>query len=475
MEREARMETSPLTPTGFYRGERKTLKFLKGVRMYLFSRIESLVTLIMGWPIIFYVIGVSIVVSAVLGFVQLRYFFTAWKYTFSPSPSQEKSDMSPIQAFINMLNVSIGNGSLAGMATAVHSGGPGAAFWIIIITFLLMSVRFSEVFLSTHYAAHAPARTTLGGPMLYLRVVPAGAILAFLYAVSCFIFGLISASATQANSISLSASATWNVPVWISAIVLFAFLLYAISGGAHRIVKFSQAIVPVKVGLFFFCSFLILFYHMHAIIPALKLILSSGLSLKAFGGGVLGYTVQQAMRFGILRSINATESGLGTAAILFGATGSQHPVRDGIMAMATSLVSALVCFTVALCIVASGVWSSGLTSTELTIAAYNSVFGSVGGWIVTFLSTAFGIGVMVSYAYITKAAWDAITGNRFSLIFILIYCGFAFFGAWTRDVTALWGLVDISLACMLFINLLGIVCLLPVIRSGLQSYKNLAQ
>ena len=441
----------------------------------MFTSLTNGVQGVMGWPIIFFVIGVSMIVTAALKFIQLRYFFTAWKYTFSPSHSEVKSDMSPIQAFINMLNVSIGNGSLAGMATAIYSGGPGAALWIIIITLLLMAIRYAEVFLSTHYALHAPKNTILGGPMLYLRDMRGGFILAYLYAISCFIFGLISASATQANSISLSAYTTWGVPVLFTAFILYTFLLYAVSGGAKRIVQFSQAIVPIKVGLFFISSIIILLFHYQSIVPALKLIFSSGLSLKAFGGGALGYTIQQAMRFGILRSINATESGLGTAAILFGSTGSKHPVKDAIMAMATSLVSALVCFTVSLCIVASGVWNSGHTSTALTIAAYNTVFGHVGGWIVTFLSIAFGIGVMVSYAYITRSAWNAVTGNRFSFLFILIYCGCAFFGAWTQDVTALWGLVDISLACMVFINLIGIVCLLPIIRKGLQSYTNVTQ
>jgi AGCS family alanine or glycine:cation symporter len=265
----------------------------------------------------------------------------------------------------------------------------------------------------------------------------------------------------------------WKIPLLVTAVVLAAFIFYAIVGGAERIVKFSQMIVPLKVGLFFGSAFIILIYHYANIIPALKLIVNSGLTWQAFAGGMAGFTIQQVMRYGILRSINATESGLGTAAILFGSTGSVHPVRDAIMAMATSLVSALVCFTVALCIVASGVWNSGLTSTELTIAAYNTVFGSIGGWMIAFLSTAFGIGVMVSYAYITKAAWDALTQNRFAPLFILIYCACAFFGAWTDKVTSLWSLVDISLACMVFINLLGIVCLLPVLRAGLASYKNL--
>lgn len=440
-----------------------------------FDQIRSTIDFIMGWPIIIFVIGVSIIVTLGLGFVQLRYFITAWKYTFVPSASESKSDMSPIQAFINTLNVSIGNGSLAGMATAIYSGGPGAALWIIIITLLLMSVRYAEVFLSTHYALHAPKNTKIGGPMLYLRAIKGGSYLAYAYALSCFIFGLISASATQANSIGLSMFTTWQIPLMATAAILFVFIFYAIIGGAERIVKFSQMIVPLKVGLFFASAIIILMYHYQAIIPALKLIVNSGLSIRAFAGGMAGFTIQQAMHYGILRSINATESGLGTAAILFGSTGSAHPVRDGIMAMATALVSALVCFTVSLCIVASGVWNSGLTSTALTIAAYNTVFGSIGGWIVTFLSTAFGIGVMVSYAYITKAAWDAITFNRFAYVFIFIYCSCAFFGAWTDKVTYLWSLVDISLACMLVINLIGIVCLLPVLRKSLQAYKNLQQ
>lgn len=439
------------------------------------SQIGSTINMIMGWPIIFFVIGVSIIVTLALGFIQFQYFITAWKYTFAPSSSEGKSDMSPIQAFINTLNVSTGNGSLAGMATAVYSGGPGAALWIIIITLLFMSIRYSEVYLSTHYAEYAPKNTKIGGPMLYLKEIRGGALLSWFYAVFCVLFGLIAGSAMQANSISLSMKTAWEIPLMVTAVILTAFVFYAIIGGAQRIVKFSEAIVPIKVGLFFISALIILLYHFQSIIPALKLILASGLSLKAFGGGALGYSMQQAMRYGIFRSINATESGLGTAAILFGATGSKHPVRDGIMAMASTLVSAFVCFLVALCIVASGVWNSGATSTALTIAAYNTVFGSIGGWMVALLSTAFGIGVLVSYAYITKAAWDSITKNRFSYLFIMVYCACAFFGAYTSKVTSLWAAVDLSLVCMVVINLIGIVCLLPQLRKGLQSFRNLKQ
>lgn len=199
----------------------------------LCSSVQSVLNVCMGWPLIIYILGVSALVTVVLSFIQIRYFITAWKYTFLPSESAGSSDMSPLQAFINTLNVSTGNGSLAGMATALYSGGPGAALWIVIITMLLMPIRYAEVFLSTHFAASAPKGTKLGGPMLYLRQIPAGTFFAFLYALACTFFGFVAGSGMQANSISLSLATAWNVPAIATAVALSLFVFYAISGEAH--------------------------------------------------------------------------------------------------------------------------------------------------------------------------------------------------------------------------------------------------
>lgn len=428
----------------------------------------------LSWPIIIYVIIIGIISTVALNFVQLRYFFTSWKLTLMPSKSEKvvaQSDMSPLQAFINTLNIGIGNGSLAGMATAIYSGGPGAALWVVVISILLMSIRYAEVYLSTYFAAAMPHSMKIGGPMLYLKSIPAGTYLAYVYAILCTFFGFIGGSAMQANSISLSVKTAFEVPLIVTAFVLMGFVLYIVLGGAQRVVVFSEKIVPIKVGLFFTTALALLIYHYQAIIPSLHLIITSGLSQTAFMGGVLGFSVQQAMRYGILRSINATESGLGTAAILYGSTGSRYPVRDGIMSMASTFMSMLVCFLVALCIIASGVWDSGLTSTALTIAAYNTLFGTIGGWIVTILSITFGIGVMVSYAYITREAWLAVTGSRGQYLFMICYALCAFVGA-QANVTKLWSLVDISNVSMLIINLLAIVALLPLIKKDLIVYKN---
>jgi len=438
----------------------------------LFSMLNNSLNVFMGWPIIAYVIAIGIICTVTLSFMQFRFFAKAWQLTLMPSKSEKEvknGDMSPLQAFINTLNISVGNGSLAGMATAIYSGGPGAALWIVLISFLLMPIRYAEVYLSTYFSSHAPAGTKIGGPMLYLKVLKGGRYLSYMYAFFCMCFGFIAGAAMQANSISLSVQTTFDVPLIVSAIILGLFVLYVNLGGAQRVVALSEKIVPFKVGLFFITATALLAYHYQAIIPALQLIIASGLSQTAFMGGILGFSVQQAMRYGIIRSINATESGLGTAAILFGSTGSTHPVRDGIMSMASTFVSMLVCFMVALCIIASGVWNSGLTSTALTIAAYNTLFGSIGGWIVTVLSISFGIGVIVSYTYITKAAWDALFGQGYTYLFMACFIACAFFGA-QMDVTKLWSFVDISNATMLIINLLGIMVLLPLIKRDLQAY-----
>jgi AGCS family alanine or glycine:cation symporter len=173
---------------------------------------------------------------------------------------------------------------------------------------------------------------------------------------------------------------------------------------------------------------------------------------------------------GMMRSTFASETGLGSAGILFGFTGSKHPMKDAILAMLSTFISTIVCFIVALCIVASGVWSSGLTSTSLTIAAFKTVFGGFGGYAVSFLSVSFGIGVLVAYAYIALECWLFMTGGRGVFLFNIVYCLFAFAGA-LIDVKLLWAICDIPQAIMLTINLFGLIYLLPVIRKHVVEFS----
>ncbi len=430
--------------------------------MGAFSSLMELIEWLLGWPLILYAIGISVLFTIAFQFVQVRYFIRSWRSIFFPpaKATRAKGEMTPLQAFINTLSTNLGNGSIIGAAVAVFTGGPGAALWVLLVGPALMAIRFAEVFASTLYGANAPKDTALGGPMLYLKDVIGGNVLSLLYAAVCLIYGLIVGNAMQTHSISWSIGTTWGVDAFIIAICVTVFICYVVFGGAQRIIAVSDRIVPVKVAVFFGAAFIIIFYHSGALYAALRLICSSAFNPTAVAGGLIGFSVMQAIREGMNLSLTATESGLGTAAILFGYTGSKDPVQSGLMGMVSTFVSSIVCFLVALCIVISGVWDSGLTSAALTISAFNTVFGIWGGWIVSFLSISFGIGVLVSYVYITRAAWFSLTGGKYEKLFALFYCSAAFAGA-VVDVRVVWMAVKIMNGLLLVINLFGLLWLMP--------------
>lgn len=434
--------------------------------------IQKIGEFFLGWPLNIYVIFVGVACTVAFCFVQLRYLPYALSSIFASSDKTTKTaDMTPLQAFINTLSTNLGNGSIAGMATAISLGGPGAAIWILIIGLLLMSVRFAEVFLSVNASKHAVQnQEQLGGPMLYLQDVMGGKYLAGIYAYLCLFFGLLIGIGMQTNSIRISICTTWGISPLITASILTLFIVYIVCGGSQRIVALSDKIVPLKVVVFFVSVFIVLAYHYHALIPALSLMISGAFTPLAVTGGAVGFSVQQAMRYGIQRSIFATESGLGTAAILYASTGSKEPVRAGLVSMLSTLISTIVCFLIALSIVASGVWNNGMGDISLTIAAFATVFGWAAGWIVSFLSVTFGIGVLVSFTYICQKAWLSITHGRFQNVFYITLCLVGFFGA-MLDAKTVFSMGDYLLAAMLLINLFGIAYLIPVIKKCLSEFR----
>lgn len=436
--------------------------------MSIASMVMPWVMWLLSWPLILYTVAVSIICTIAFSFIQFRSFFKAWRVILFPDKKVTDGDMTPLQAFINTLSTNLGNGSIVGAATAVVMGGPGAGIWVLFFGVILMAVRFAEVYASTLYGAKAPKGTTLGGPMLYLKEVAGGKFLSLLYAACCFVFGLIVGNAMQTHSISYSLLSTWGVNTYVSAVGIALFICYVVFGGAKRIVTISDYLVPVKVVIFFGASLIIIGYHFGALIPALQLMIKSAIRPDAVAGGLVGFTVMQAMTYGLNLSVTATESGLGTAAILFGYTGSTDPMQSGLMGMISTFVSSLVCFLVVLCIVMSGVWDSGLQSAALTIASYNTVFGAWGGWIVSFLSISFGMGVLVAYGYITRAAWMAVTGGKYEIVFTVSYCVAAFAGA-VMDVNKVWTAVQVVNGLLLSINLFGLLLLTPRLAKSMHS------
>lgn len=443
--------------------------------------VKQLESIIWSWPLLTYIIIASVLCSFVFKFVQIRYFFKSWVYLLKPEGSTDvKADMTPLQAFINSLSASIGNGSLGGMAVAVALGGPGAGFWALVFGILLMSLRFAEVYLSTDFAARLGHKGGLGGPMLYLRSLKGGRILAYVYAIGLLMCGFTLGDSWQTNATTIAINRSYHVSEWIIATVFFLFIAYVVYGGVKRVIRVAEIIVPIKVGLFFIASFILLAYHYQNLLGALKEIIESAFTAKAFFGATAGagvtYTIQMGMTHSMKTATTATEAGLGTSAILFGATGSKEPVKNGVMSIASTFLSTLACFLIALALVASGAWklvigNPDIGSTALTTEAFKTVFGNFGAPIVIFLSASFGLGVFVTYVYLTREAWLYLTGGKFEGLFSITYAVVAFFGA-LLPWQLIWAVGMSANAVMLLVNIFGLLAFLPYIKRGLTAFEN---
>jgi alanine or glycine:cation symporter, AGCS family len=426
-----------------------------------------------GWPLLASFLAVGTAATFFLYFVQIRYFFTSWKMVFAPSKSETtkgKGDLSPFQAFLNALATGTGNGSVAGIGCAIYAGGPGAAFWMLVAGLVGMALRYGEVFLSTIFIGKHTFGEAKGGPIVYLSQLPGRSFMPYLFAVFMLFYCFTSGNAMQANSIGVGLANVLGVDKVYIAFGLLFFVMYVLLGGAQRVLKISDWLTPIKVGVFIVAAFFLLIFHYAAIIPSVILIFTSAFSTKAVAGGAMGVSIQQMVRIGTARSINAHEAGLGIAGILFGSTGSKDPVQDSIMSMLSVFISNfIVCFGVALSIVASGVWDSGQTSILLTSAAFETVYGIYGSWIITFVSASFGLGVLVAFVFITAEIWEFLTGGRAMWLLGIIYCAITFFGT-LATIEIIWNTNDLVNGTLLLMNLYAIAWFMPMIRRELLKY-----
>src|SRR5579885_184374 len=191
--------------------------------MNIESIIAQIATWMSGWPLIIAAIVAGIIYTIALKAAQIRFFIDSWKFMLFPPVATAQGVITPMQAFINTLSSNLGNGSVAGMAVAIASGGPGAGFWVLVIGILLMSVRLAEVYLSAYFGMHQINHSGLGGPMLYLRSVSGGPVLAYIYAIFCFLLSFVSANGMQVNSLSLSITQTWGISSITIAIAITLF------------------------------------------------------------------------------------------------------------------------------------------------------------------------------------------------------------------------------------------------------------
>jgi len=430
------------------------------------------------FPMLIGIFAASVFMSFALNFVQFRYLLTSISILFKPAnidssqASKKSGELTAFQAFINTLGANIGNGSLAGIPVAICTGGPGSIFWLLVISTFAVSLRYAEVYLSMAFIGKHRFGNAQGGPMVYLSKLPAGPFLAYSFALFCLGYAILNGNIVQCNSVGVALQRTWGIDPSITAWFLLAFIVYVLIGGSGRIIKYLDLLVPFKVALFVGSCLYVLIYNYQAVPHAFYLIFSGAFYPQAFIGGSLGYAIQQVIAVGLQRSITINEAGLGTAAVAFGSTSGENAVKDSLLSMLSVYINIhIICLMIGVAIISSGVWNNGETSTALMISVYETAFGSIAGWIISFLSINFAVSVLVSCAYLGKVCWSFLTGGSLMFIFPIIYAAAAFFGT-SMTVGLAWQLGDIVNAGLFVLNIVGLLWFAGMIRQGLKDYEN---
>ena len=393
-----------------------------------------------------------------------------------PRRGPSKGGITQFQALSTALASTIGTGSIAGVATAIFYGGPGAVFWMWISAFLGMMTGCAEKTLAVKYRQRAPSGGWQGGPMCYMEQGAGSRFLALWFSVCCVGASLGGGNLVQANSIAaaLEASFGWNrLAVGLAVSLLTGAVIF---GGIGRIGKVSEGLVPCMALLFLGAGAVVLAVHAASIPHALGRIVAGAFAPKAALGGGLGYGISAALRYGVARGVFTNEAGMGSSAMAHAASDVQEPAEQGMWGIFEVFLSTLlVCTVTALVILTTGVYredaalraiaegavSSSMLGAPLSAAAFSTVFGPLGSWIVSICLLLFAFTSLLGWSYYGERGLETLTGGR---RFLGLYRG-AFLVAVAAgsvvDVTAVWQLADIFNALMALPNLCALLPLSP--------------
>ncbi|GAB4267692.1 MAG: sodium:alanine symporter family protein [Candidatus Rifleibacteriota bacterium] len=460
--------------------------------------VATLDAYVWGSFLMFMLIGTGIFLSVRMKLVQVRLFHHAWSLiTGKWDDPEDHGEITHFQALSTALAATIGTGNIAGVATALASGGPGAVFWMWVTAFIGMCTKFTSCLLGQKFRSIDSDGEVTGGPMYYLRDGLNLPWLGFLFALFAFVASFGIGNMVQANSVAGPLHAYLVDAGYVTAnpdaavdwakfaigVVIAIMVGSVILGGIKRIARFSDKIVPLMALGYVISSLYILFVQREQIIPAFKLIFSSAFGLREVAGGVVGFSVSQAMRWGIARGLFSNEAGLGSAPIAHAPAKTKEPVREGLVAMLGPFIDTIVvCTMTALVIITSGYFSpekagifAGMKGAELTAAAFKSCV-PWGHHVVGFGLVFFAFSTMVGWSYYgdrsVRYLFDAHPERARKAVFayrivyvLLIPIGAAF------PLELIWNLSDIANGLMAFPNLVGLIGLSGIALSMLKDYE----
>ena len=433
-------------------------------------------------------VGTGIFLTFRTRFLTWRNLGYALKSTLSKearTKSRGEGDVSPFSALTTALAATIGTGNIVGVATAMVSGGPGALVWMWISAAFGLTSKFSECMLAIKYREVNEKGEMSGGPMYTmkkgLKNKKLGAVLAWFFALFAVIASFGIGNMTQGNSISGAIKATFHVPTGVTGIVITVLSLLIIVGGIKSISKVSSVVVPVMAIFYVICGVIVIIGNIANLPAGVAMIFKMAFSVKAVGGGLCGTIVasmMNAMRYGVARGVFSNEAGMGSAAITAAAATTDNPVRQGYINMTgTFWDTIVVCTITGLAIASSGVLGmtdadgARLTGSDITIAAFQTVLGSGGGWLVTIGITLFAFSTILGWEYHGEKAFEYLLGtHKYNMVYRVVFSLIAYFGC-TQTLSLVWNFSDIANALMAIPNLICMLMLSGEIAKDIRDFQ----
>ena len=429
--------------------------------------VEQVNGLVWGPPMLVLILGTGLFLMLALRGMPLLRLGTGLRLLWQGRHKGEAGtgEISPFQALMTTLAATIGTGNIAGVATAIFLGGPGALFWMWCTALVGMATKYAEVVLAVHYREVDERKEHVGGPMYAIKngLGPRWKWLGSAFAIFGGLAGFGIGNMVQVNSMADALHVSFGMPHWATGLAVMLLAGLVILGGIRRIGKVAEALVPAMSIAYVVASLAVLAVNAAQIPAAFALIFTHAFTPIAPTGGFAGAAVMAAIRFGVARGIFSNEAGLGTAGIAQAAGTTTSAVRSGLIGMLGTFIDTLIiCTLTGLAIVCSGVWTSGASGAALSAAAFESALPGIGSHLIALALAIFAFTTILGWSYYGERCWEFLAGTRAILPFRLVFVLAIPFGALAHLEFA-WLVADTLNGLMALPNLVSLLLLSPLV------------
>ncbi len=438
--------------------------------------ILSILGEISGWvwgpPLLVLLVGTGLYLTFLLRGLQFRKLgYALWLALIKRREEGATGDISHFQALMTALSATVGTGNIAGVATAIAVGGPGALFWMWITGLVGMATKYAEALLGVHYREQDALGTMSGGPMYYLRKGLNSPLLGGMFAIFTSIAAFGIGNMVQSNSVADALQHSFAIPVGVTGAVLAIATALVILGGIRSIARVTEVLVPFMIVAYMLGALWVVVLNITAVPEVLALVIQSAFSPTAAAGGFVGATVMLTIRMGVARGIFSNESGLGSAAIAAAAAQTRHPVTQALVSMTQTFIDTIVvCSLTGFVILVTGSWTTGETGAPLTATAFQQALpGEWGDLIVTLGLVLFAYSTVLGWSYYGEKAFEYLFGEKVVKPYRFAFVLAVLLGA-VVHLDIVWTFADIMNGLMAIPNLIGLIGLSGIIAKLTREY-----